>query len=449
MDKSSQAPWWTLHSRAFQLFLIAVIAASSLFSRATLGPLQESIRAALHLTDNDIATLQGPALALPLLLAAIPLGIAIDRFSRVWGARIVISANILATCAASMAPDFTTLLAARCIIGVAAPATLILSYALLADLYQPEQRGRATMMVNFGASVGPPAVFVLGGTLLAWFSASPDGWRPSLLIMGAAMSPALLAALLLSEPARRRSREAKLPLAEIAPKLWQYRAIIAVMIFAMTMVNLADGAGLVWAAPTLSRTFNLPPEAVGSVMGMSLLVSGFAGPIIGGLLADYGMKSGGPRRVLAGGSAVAAFAVAAGFFALMPSVGTYGIALTVFLTVGLALDITVTALTVVVIPNDLRGICFSMQFAVGAFVGLGAAPLVVSVLAGQLGGSDEIGSALVWICVSTSLIGAGIFFLGKFLFPAQHHAGHRVDGVLNNANGERDITLPPAFFSKD
>ena len=155
-------------------------------------------------------------------------------------------------------------------------------------------------------------------------------------------------------------------------------------------------------------------------MGTSLLVSGFAGPIIGGLLADYGMRSGGPRKVMAIGSAVAVTAVAAALFAVMPSVGAFGVALTVFLTVGLALDITVTALTIVVIPNELRGICFSIQFAVGAFVGLGTAPLIVSGLASKLGAQSEIGLALAWVCVSTSLLGAGIFFIGRLLFPRHH-----------------------------
>lgn len=393
------------------------MAASSVFSRAVLGPLQETIRGALNLTDNEVATLQGPALAIPLLLAALPLGMAIDRFPRVWVARIFISANILATCAAALAPDFPALLAARCVIGVAAPAIVISCYSLLADLYPPEQRGRATMMLNFGASLGSPAVFVLGGQLLGTFAVGPDGWRPALLIMGATMSLALAAALLLREPARLRPGGPKPSFAQIGPGLWQYRGVIAVLMVAMAMVSLAEGAGLVWAAPTLSRTFHLSPQAVGSVMGTSLLISGLAGPIIGGLLADFCMKSGGPRRVMAAGSAVAAIEVGAGLFAMMPGAGPYGVALCVLLSIGFALEVMVTALTVVVIPNDLRGMCFSMQFAVGALIGLGAAPLMVSGLAGLLGGPGAIGLALACVCASTSFLGSAMFFIGRRYVP--------------------------------
>ena len=56
---------------------------AALYSVTALGPLQETIRVALALSDNHMALLQGPALALSNVLLAIPFGIAVDRYTRV------------------------------------------------------------------------------------------------------------------------------------------------------------------------------------------------------------------------------------------------------------------------------------------------------------------------------------------------------------------------------
>src|SRR5262245_38698972 len=69
--------------RILQLSLLTLAALAGSYARITLGPLQETMRLALGLSDNHMAVLQGPALALPMVIAAIPLGLLIDRYSRV------------------------------------------------------------------------------------------------------------------------------------------------------------------------------------------------------------------------------------------------------------------------------------------------------------------------------------------------------------------------------
>jgi len=50
-------------------------------------------------------------------------------------------------------------------------------------------------------------------------------------------------------------------------ELWHYRARITPLLGGMVMAELAFGAAYVWAAPALSRTFNLPPDRIGAIMG--------------------------------------------------------------------------------------------------------------------------------------------------------------------------------------
>src|SRR6185437_6566219 len=101
-----------------QLFLLTVVAMGGIYARSAIGPLQESLRNALSLSDIQMAVLQGPALAFPLLVAAVPLGLAIDRHSRVRLLTVATCLNCLAMLISPLCPRFPVLLAARCIVGI-------------------------------------------------------------------------------------------------------------------------------------------------------------------------------------------------------------------------------------------------------------------------------------------------------------------------------------------
>src|SRR6202795_205982 len=78
-----EAPGAPIAQRMPQMALMIIIVSAASFAATAVNPLQETIRDALALTDNQIALLQGPALALPMIAAAVPLGLLIDRYSRV------------------------------------------------------------------------------------------------------------------------------------------------------------------------------------------------------------------------------------------------------------------------------------------------------------------------------------------------------------------------------
>ncbi len=80
--ESSRAPM--LGSRRhMDMALLGLAVTAGTYARTLLGPLQEALGASLDLSDNQLALLQGPALALPLLVMSVPLGLLIDRRSRV------------------------------------------------------------------------------------------------------------------------------------------------------------------------------------------------------------------------------------------------------------------------------------------------------------------------------------------------------------------------------
>lgn len=403
-----------------QLALLALALSAANYSRTALGPLQEQIRVALGLSDNQIALLQGPAMALPLLICAVPLGILVDRYARnrlLWIFALCSTAGGVLTAAAA---SFAMLVAARCIAGLAAYATSIVVFSLLADLYSAENRGRATMVVTIGEVAGASAAFAFGGALLTLPGPSHHSWQVALLCLTAPLLPVTLTLLRMREPERTGVVVSRPSARQTCVELWRYRASFAPLLAGKVMVGTAYGAVLIWAAPALSRSFNLSPERVGSILATTLLIGGLSGPVLGGFLADVCQRTGGPARTMLALTGLGLLAALSGCFAILPGPAEASALLIAFMTTVAVTGVTEMTLTTVIVPNELRGLCLSVLVATGLIVGVGAAPLTVSLLSGFIGGPVTIGKALCIVCVLTGVLGSITFALaGRYAQSAR------------------------------
>lgn len=410
----------TASRRTLQLIRVAIVAMAGMFARAALGPVQETLQRSLALTDNQIALLQGPALAVPLLLFSVPLGYLVDRHCRRNLLLVASLFNCTATVAGAFAHTFSVLFLTRCVVGLCAPATAVAAYSLLADLYHPATRGRATTLVVLGQIAGTASAFALGGQFLALVPAGRDDWRMVLLLCGGLLLLPASLVLAIAEPPRTGQSPQSPAVFAALRDIWDLRGVVVTLVIGMAMVSVADGAALVWTAPTLARKFALLPSRVGEITGMSLLIGGAAGPLLGGPLADLCQTSGGPRRTVLLLGALALLSVPAALYPVAPN-PTLSISLLLsFLLLGSAMSVIVITLCIVAIPNELRGTTVALQSGAGAIFGLGLAPLLVSQLASTFGGPAEIGKALAAVCALTSLLGAVIFLFQRTNFPNRY-----------------------------
>lgn len=383
------------------------------YVRVTLGPLQEALRVALSLSDNQVALLQGPALGLPIVIAAIPLGVIIDRYSRARLLMWLAALNLIGSAATALAPNFLWLLAARCLVGLSGLATIPVVMSLLADLYEPALRGRVTMAVSIGQTVGNSVAFALGGMVLTAFGSEPTAWRESMLWLTVPLLPILFLMLAGREPPRLE-RTVILPSASaVVSSLWNYRAVLGPTLLGIVMMEIAIGGVLTWAAPMFARVHSWPPNRIGTTMAAALLVSGLIGPALGGLVADFSQRTGGPRRTITWLSGLALMGTPTGLFAVAPEPLSASVLLSLFLTVTLAVAVMGMTLFTVVIPNEIRGLCMSLLVAINILFALAFAPVIVSTLSGLLGGGAAIGKALTIVCVTTGILGAGVFAFGR------------------------------------
>lgn len=400
-----------------QLLLLALAMAAGGYARTIVSPLQEAIRLALSLSDNEIALLQGPALGIPLAIAAIPLGFLIDRYSR---ARLLLGLTVLnltGSFATALVTKFTLLFGARCLVGLAGYATVPVVLSLLADHYPPAQRGRATMVVSVGQVAGNSAAFALGGFLLGAAGSHAEGWRWAMVWLTTPLIAVTIFTMLLREPLRTDTSLQRPSVIESIVELWVFRSKLVPLLLGYLMVETAIGAVLVWSAPTFSRTYALSPTHIGAIMATALLVSGLLGPVVGGIVGDLSQRVGGPRLTGLALAAFAALASPAGIFPILDGAVSAGVFLVVFLTISLAIAVMGLALFTIVIPNELRGLCISLVVAINIMFAIGFAPVVVSLLSGAIGGISQIGVALALTCVTTSILASGCFAFARTNLP--------------------------------
>jgi MFS family permease len=382
------------------------------YVRTAVSPLQETIRAALSLSDTQIALLQGPVIGIPLALTAIPRGLLIDRYSRARLLVVLMVLSLIGSLLTATASNYPWLLLARCLAGLAGLSVVPVVFSLLADLYPPEQRGRATTAVVVGQVAGNSAAFALGGALLTAGSIS-DGWRWAMFGLAVPLVPILLLMTALREQPRTGLASTSPSAGTIWRELRCNGGIVGPLAMGVVLVEMAVGAMLIWSAPMLSRRFTLRPDTIGAIMAVGMLVSGILGPMIGGTLADLCQRTGGPRRTMSVLTGLALLSAPTSLFAFMPNIAATCTLLIASMTLLLAVGIMGITLITILIPDEVRGLCMSVLMATILLFALAVAPVTVSLLSGGIGGLAMIGKALSIICVMIGFLAAATFAFGR------------------------------------
>jgi MFS family permease len=399
---------WEVWGGTFAFLVIAVAAAA--YTRTSLAPVQEAMRGALHLTDRQMALLQGPALGMPLIIGAIPLGIAIDRLPR---NRLLLAfclCNLVGTVGSALSSNFYVLLCLRALVGFSSFATNPTALSIIADLYGPDLRGRATMITTLGQIVGMSSAFLLGGQVLSHTN-NHTSWGAALFWMAV---PIALAALFLFGMAKPKKRKGLLE----SPMRGAYRehaGAIGATIAGVAMAEIAFGAILVWGQPTLLRTYSIGVGAASGVMALALFISGTVGPIIGGLLADKSQIKGGPGQTAACLAILATISVPFALFPFSPGFYAAAIGLIVFITIASGICVMGTALFTIVVPEGVRGMWMAIFSALSVLFATGLAPLAVAWVSDSQSGVMTIGVAIAITCGAAMAIGAAIFGVSRVL----------------------------------
>lgn len=263
------------------LLLLAYI--FNFLDRQILGILLEPIKADLQFTDSELGVLTGPAFALVYSLVGVPLAVVADRTSRsgVITAALVAWSGFTAMC--GLATNFWQLFLFRLGVGLGEAGGVAPSYALIADHFPPERRGRALAIFSLGVPIGLGAGAILG----SWIASTFD-WRVAFIAMGVA---GIILAPIFKYVVRDRPRVpgssapsirdlgATFPAIAKKPSFW-------LMAFGASLSSLCGYGLATWVASILIRSFGMSLVGAGQFLGSLLLIGGTAGVFMGGWLAD-------------------------------------------------------------------------------------------------------------------------------------------------------------------
>jgi multidrug resistance protein len=226
-----------------------------------------------------------------LLAISVPMGAYSDRIGR----RLPLVGGLMALAAASVlfafAPSMTWLFVARLVQGGADAVTWVVGFALIADLYAADERGRVMGLVMSGSTFG----FMVGPTLGGWLYETGGIRLPYLFI--SALSVVVAAGMAsLHFPARTKLDE-PIPLSTMVRVPAVATCVIAVIVGGGTIAMLEPVLSMF-----LSATIGLGPARIGLVFGGGAVVAAALHPFFGHL-AD---RVGGRRLTLWGLAAIGA-----------------------------------------------------------------------------------------------------------------------------------------------
>lgn len=400
------------------LVLLAIVLAAGNTMMGAFSTVQEAARAELGLSDNQLGLLQGLAVSIPLALLSIPVGLAVDRLNRVRILFVTSAVWTLGTALTGIAPSLPLLFVARMLAGLGANISTAIAISIAADLCLPEQRGRTLLLLTVGKYAGTALAFALTGWLLGLVPAGPHAWRSVQFALAGISAVVTAAILLMREPPRLEQEVAAgAPLRAVAGELWAYRRFLIPLFLGQTAVLMADASAAIWAAPILSRNFNLSPEQFSGWMGAVIFGSGVIGALIGGASADWGHRLHRRGGVLTGAVIASLLALPAAMFPLAGTTTSFALALFALLLGGTITGLITATAIAVLLPNELRGLCIGSFIAIGGLIAFGAGPSLVAGVSSMLGGGAHLAEALAIVGTTVSVIGAIGFALAMRLAP--------------------------------
>lgn len=323
-----------------------------------------------------------------LLAISVPMGAVSDRIGR----RLPLVMGMLTLAGSTMmfakADSLTTLFAARMIQGAADGVTWVVGFALIADCYPQEDRGRVMGYVMSGTSFG----IILGPSIGGWLYQAGGVALPFEFVAVLALICAAGFALL--RPHSRRDFSTR-------PSIWSIVRVPPVASCAMAVVLAA--ATIAMLEPVLPLFFDkrlgFTPAQIGLLFGIAAVASTLMPLVYGPLIHRWGAR----RLTLSGILLMAAWlpmmTTASGFSSAVALIVMQWIAIALFVTPSLAYMAEVTAFA----DGDSYGVGYGMYNAAWG-VGLLGGPALGGWLFDRVGfAALAIGWAIVTIVATTML----------------------------------------------
>ncbi len=251
--------------------------------RAMLLGFSPQVTAELSLSNTQFGFLTGAVWVLSFAVMALFLGSLADRVNR---PRLIAAGMFVwsfCTAGSGLAENFNQMVVARFLVASGEAALVPAATALLAELFEPRQRGTVNGVFFLGLPLGIGSAFLISGTFgAAW------GWRTTFMVLGGL---GIVVALGLAFVKEERSTQAH---ARGEPFVAQLRAVLRELRSKPVLGLVIGGFVLVHLVLTensfiqlwLVRERGMDAAASARTIGLLQIVFGSLGAVCGGVLGD-------------------------------------------------------------------------------------------------------------------------------------------------------------------
>jgi len=403
------------------LFLLYIL---SLTDRNIMALMVGPIKEDLGLSDFQISLLQGPAFALLFCLCAIPLGMALDRFSR----RVVLYISVtiwsLAAASCGLAGSFAALALARAGVGAGESGFGTGSYSIVGDSFPPQRVSLAMSVFIMGGVMGAGIVFLVGGPIVsAVMKAGPSAWplfgllqpwQKVFLLTGA---PGLLLAFLVfafREPPRRKVAASTAGYGEAWAFMRLHKPLFVANFIGFGLAYAVTIGFQLWTPSYLARVHGWEPARIGVVIGIAQIAAAALMPLHGQIVDTLYRRGRSDAHLLWCSATVLAAAPCgiAAFLVASPwaTIGLYWL----FMTLILSTASLGPATAQVVTPQHLRGRVSAVYVLATGLIAMAGGPAFVGLVTDKLLGNEKlVGHSLIISVLCVLLPGALLFALGR------------------------------------
>ncbi|WP_417459670.1 spinster family MFS transporter [Kordiimonas sp.] len=416
----------------YMVALLLVIYTFSFIDRQILGLLGPWIIKDFQISDTMFGLLTGFGFAVFYTLFGLPFARIADSRSRRGLIAVGLLVWSLMTALSSLARGYWMLFALRIGVGVGEAALAPAANSLVADSFPKKRLATALSVYAMGIPVGSALAFYVGGTVINLADQLPDivvpggelmrNWQKVLLMVGL---PGMLLTLLMftvKEPSRKGAtgESDSIPVREVIAHVKNRFRAYAGICFGVSFVAMLGFGTLIFLTLFFHRYHGLEPGDVGKTFGLISLVTGPAGLLLGGYLADRWLAQGKQD------SHVRALLVAP-FGYLIPAVALPFISDTnlVWWVLGfsnffinLPSGIAFASLQIIT-PNQMRGQVIAFYVFCTNILGYGGGPFLIGFLTDSLFGDKMmLNYSLALVAAITTPCCIGLLLWGRKAFAA-------------------------------
>lgn len=399
-DNHQQNPYTSTAARYYAVGLLTVVYTFNFVDRQLLSILQESIKADLLLSDQQLGLLTGFAFALFYVSAGIPIARWADRGNRRNIVALAIGIWSFMTAISGLVQSYVQLLLARIGVGVGEAGGSPPSHSIISDIFPPERRASALAFYSMGVNIGILFGFLVGGWLNEFFD-----WRTAFFVVGA---PGIIIAVVvrytLREPIRGLSEQRQVDTDSVP-----FRRVLDLLMSRSAFKHMAFGAALnafagystsSWTASFMIRSHGMTTGELGTWLAMIMGFGGAVGVFAGGVVAErlarrdvrWYMWLPAITGLICVPFMVANYTVAGAYTALIVSI-IPGILFNVYLGNTLAMTHGLVGLR-------MRALASAILFFILNLIGLGLGPWAIGTLSDMLAptlGQESLRHAMLYL----------------------------------------------------